>query len=297
MNQLIESVLFHYDISKNHDLKQIHKNAWSVNNQYILKKNNDLNKLKKSIFVNRSLISEKVPVAEYVESYSGSLFVEHNGEFYSLMHKLCGSHLDKNISDCMAFYIGTQVAELHKAFNKLKDSAELTNSDLIEDLHTWILLEINKKSIWVSEQIIKECLAFKCTYDLLPRQQIHRDLHLGNMLFDNGKLSGFLDFDISHINARLFDIAYFGLSILSDSYKDEEGVAKWTDFFNNFLQGYHSENNLTEIEIQSIHMMCVIIELLFTAYFSSIELEELVPNCVDMLHWIYNNRPIFCFSL
>ena len=35
---------------------------------------------------------------------------------------------------------------------------------------------------------------------MLPVQLIHRDVHFGNFLFDEGKFSGYIDFDLSQRN-------------------------------------------------------------------------------------------------
>lgn len=40
-------------------------------------------------------------------------------------------------------------------------------------------------------------------YSKLPIQLIRREVHLGNLLFDNNKFSGYIDFDLSQKNIRI----------------------------------------------------------------------------------------------
>lgn len=53
-------------------------------------------------------------------------------------------------------------------------------------------------------------------YNKLPVQLIHRDVHLDNFLFAKGKFAGYIDFDLSQRNIRIFDLCYFMLGLLSE---------------------------------------------------------------------------------
>ena len=44
--------------------------------------------------------------------------------------------------------------------------------------------------------------AFKETVHPLPRQIIHRDMHLSNVIFKDDKLEGFIDFEILENNVK-----------------------------------------------------------------------------------------------
>jgi Ser/Thr protein kinase RdoA (MazF antagonist) len=125
-------------------------------------------------------------------------------------------------------------------------------------------------------------------------------MHLGNMLFENGRLACFLDFDSVQVNARIFDIAYFAQSMLfiADNYKSGEFVEKWRGFFSYFLQAYHAENKLSEHEIKVIHKLCAALQINFISFYLwQEEKRYLVANRADLLKWIYANEQIFTFSL
>jgi len=78
-------------------------------------------------------------------------------------------------------------------------------------------------------------------YDKLPVQLIHRDVHFGNFLFHNGELSGYIDFDLSQKNIRIFDLCYFMLGLLSEKEKFELTEESWFEFLKNTFHSYESK--------------------------------------------------------
>ena len=64
-------------------------------------------------------------------------------------------------------------------------------------------------------------------YDKLPKQLVHRNPHPGNILFENGEVSGIIGFDLSEINIRLWDPIYCATGIMSET--GEENHEKWAE--------------------------------------------------------------------
>ena len=118
---------------------------------------------------------------------------------------------------------------------------------------------------------------------------IHRDIHTSNLLFENGILTGYLDFDMSQINARVFDIVYLGCSQLVENYKDESRLKIWQEIFAGIMQGYNELVSLSEDEIKAIPSLFVFIEVLFTAFYSKIGQLETAKSCVEMTNWMHEN--------
>lgn len=140
----------------------------------------------------------------------------------------------------------------------------------------------------VSEDVINACGDFRPLYDTLPRQLIHRDMHLQNLMFDNGKFTGYIDFDISQRNARLFDICYMGVLLIGE-YTNPERIKVWRTIFTNILRGYNDILPLSRDELEAIPMLCVVVELTFTCFFDSIGQHEISKDCANMTEWLYKN--------
>jgi Ser/Thr protein kinase RdoA (MazF antagonist) len=128
------------------------------------------------------------------------------------------------------------------------------------------------------------------SYDRLPVQLIHRDVHFGNFLFDKGKFSGYIDFDLSQKNIRIFDLCYFVLSVLSEKEKLEINEEKWFDFVRNVFTGYNKTLALTAEEKESAVFVMECIELLFLAYFEGQEDSALAKNTYDVFKFINTNE-------
>jgi Ser/Thr protein kinase RdoA (MazF antagonist) len=276
--------------------------VWQIDGKYILKKHGGEEEAAKVLSVNRFLKKENIPVAEYIKTVSGGYYTVGNGGIYSLTYKINGEHIEFTnpfAGDYLsvARNIGTEIARLHKALKKSDDIPGVYDCDFISELNG-SLSEIAAHNIGIPGGIVGLCLEFCDEYRLLPRQLIHRDIQFENMLFKNGGLTSFLDFDCCEINARLFDVAYFGQSVLFNNYKDSISAACWIGFFNSFLEGYNSENALDKNEIKAIYKMCAALQINFISFYLWIESEEkrkLVPNRVDMARWIYDNEQIFAF--
>lgn len=63
----------------------------------------------------------------------------------------------------------------------------------------------------------------------MPHNIIHRDANPSNILFSNGEVSGFIDFEISEKNIRLFDPCYCATGILSEAEGVEGNFEKWPE--------------------------------------------------------------------
>lgn len=101
---------------------------------------------------------------------------------------------------------------------------------------------------WVKESLYREhwmdeknfCKAVQKLaehYEELPRQLIHRDVHLGNFLFDQGTFSGYIDFDLSQRNIRVFDLCYFLAGLLAAQVGNGMEEIQWYDVISRTTAG------------------------------------------------------------
>lgn len=77
---------------------------------------------------------------------------------------------------------------------------------------------------------------------------IHRDIHFGNFLFADGAFSGYIDFDLSQRNIRIFDPCYFLLGLLCEEEDFKITEETWFIMLKNVFDGYESMQKLTAAE-------------------------------------------------
>lgn len=126
----------------------------------------------------------------------------------------------------------------------------------------------------------------------MPRQLIHRDPHPDNILFKEGRLAGFIDFELSERNVRIFDPCYASTAILNNNYDDPSvDNNRWFSVYRELLSGYDEIARLSELERRAAPNVVLCIQFICIAYFSGIEkFSALAKTNIDMLHWLVANR-------
>lgn len=238
------------------------------------------------------LLKENICVPEYIKTSDGKPYIQADETYYVLMKKLNGHHIDPYTGNSYenGIMLGGIVADLHIVLGKISNNFECYDSDYIQELNGWIMEELKEKNIQVTQEIINYCYEFETLYKTLPRQLIHRDIHLGNLLFKGNNFVGYLDFDISQKNARILDICYLGATMLVGNYTNDSRLKRWCEIFRGVLFGYGKKLKLTENEINAIPNMFILIELTFSAFFSQIGQQDLSVSCIDMTEWLYRNK-------
>ncbi|EJR63120.1 hypothetical protein IIO_02217 [Bacillus cereus VD115] len=129
---------------------------------------------------------------------------------------------------------------------------------------------------------------FKETVHPLPKQIIHRDMHLSNVIFHDNEFQGFIDFELLESNVRVFDLCYCCTSILSELFSDETGRGKWLHIVSKIFEGYYKQSILTREELQSIWYVMLSIQVIFITYF--VQLPNLLKLNEEMFFWIFANK-------
>lgn len=293
MNEIIEKILKSWNI--NSEIEQIYDSAWSVGEDYVIKVNNNLESLKLNITLMKTLNECGVIVAHPLPTISNQDYVEYKGKYYLLMNKLSGTHiLDIYQTDYLniAYETGNIVAKLHTAFISCEQKITVWNNSILDEMSGWIYdtLELNNYR-YISKLNFETTLnELKACYNELPKQLIHRDIHYGNILFNNSEFSGYIDFDLSQRNVRIFDICYFLIGLLIDHEKSSEHIEKWYHIVSKFIEGYEMTNPLTKLEKESICCIMSSIELLFVAYFINNEDEILAQGAANLYYVINKNE-------
>jgi len=163
---------------------QIYHSAWNINNSYVLKTYDNPNGLQRNIVMMKTLHEAGIPVPEIIKLPDGRDYLIHNSAMYILTTKLNGKNI-VNLNECddiWFFEFGAILAKLHIAFQECAKSISYWNNSMLEEMQGWVsrnLLEL--KPEYLEPEDIKNSIdELSEIYDDLPKQLIHRDVHLGN---------------------------------------------------------------------------------------------------------------------
>lgn len=285
MNSKIKQIINEWDIEEN-KVKQIYDSAWQIAEDFVLKIYEDVNMLQRNIKILSILEDMGIPVGGIILTKDKKTYVKDNEYYYILTNKLSGSNITNIHKDAaIASEMGQVLARLHKAFRECEVQDEFWDNSLLKEMNGWIK-DVFAKNNWkyIEEAEFDNLLdRLEKVYDKLPVQLIHRDVHLGNFLFANGKFSGYIDFDLSQRNIRIFDLCYFMLGLLSEEEVLNISEVQWFDILKYFFAGYEQEHKLLPEEKQAVPYVMEAIELLFVAWF----MEQNDIKCAEDARGIY----------
>jgi Ser/Thr protein kinase RdoA (MazF antagonist) len=123
--------------------------------------------------------------------------------------------------------------------------------DLNQIVYEWAFKKVMKvhedrqlKNIYLSLEADIQKIAKE-----LPKQLILRDAHVSNFVFNGEKVTGVLDFEITEVNVRIFDICYCLTSVLSEIFTDYKLRQRWHEFIAHLVREYSKVNPLITFEV------------------------------------------------
>lgn len=287
----IGAVLSHWNLPQNLSAAKIHDNAWDIGGAYILKRCGDIPSLEQSAALSGLLRAQGLPVTEFIPVAEGLHHALMDGEPYCLMRKITGAAPDPFDGDLTqnGLALGAVVADLHRGLKAVEAELHPRENDLSAELRDYIAPALEAQSDYLDAGVLAECRELAEKSAALPRQLIHRDIHTGNLLFDSGHFSGYLDFDLSQRNIRIFDICYLGSSMLVECYRDEAQLSRWVQLFAAIVEGYSQILPLSPEEREAFPSLFVYISALFAAFFWKADMPEAARNCAETANWLHKN--------
>jgi Ser/Thr protein kinase RdoA (MazF antagonist) len=304
----LRKVLENWDIDKDlpisdifiMDGAKVSGNVWTVGKEYILKAG-DREKIFKNLNISKALHKQGFTSSLPIPTKTGCEYLENN-EIFILTQVLKGNPLPKSDrfgDNCMKFgeKYGKSIARLHKALKAIQKDILPDEVNLYKNVTVWALPNVKQQKMqWGMEfdeyffdDYIKN---FGKLYDRLPKQLIHGDPNPSNILFEDDEISGFIDFDLSEVNVRLWDVCYCATGILSEA--SDEAYEKWLDILCGILHGYDLEGKLTQEEKQAVFYIICSIQMICIAYFESYDkFRELANTNRKMLQFIIRNKEHF----
>ena len=311
IKERIETVLALWGFKDDLDIKEEdityeidrESHIFTINENYILKITNNKDEMTNNVYISNLLFKAGIPVQKVVYNLVGESYVKIENKYYGLFTKINGEVL-KNYYEGnyikRGFYLGECIAKLHDGLknitDELKDNNNLWDNNIIDELSGWVDEEINTyiPKCNLDEEELKRFNGirteinenFKALYFKLPRQIIHRDIHGENMIFQDNHLVGYIDFDLSQINARIFDVCYLCTGSLARIFNKKEMREKWIGLAKSIIKGYESKCKITIEEKMSIKYMFYSIELIMIAFFARDGYKELANNNIEIINWI-----------
>jgi Ser/Thr protein kinase RdoA (MazF antagonist) len=267
---------------------------------FILKEKSDLSQTEQEFSLLSSLSKVGTPVAVPIRTMNGELYTSSKGKIFCLYPRLPGKvvvdHYAGNAKG-RAKAFGKAIGFLHTCFLKCDNLSGFREMKLIEQIQKWAIPCIRKNRDVVDggtvERIWGEVGQEMCLlYGELPKQLIHRDPNPANMLFEKGKLKGFVDFDMVVRGPRIFDVCYCGTSILVGGFQDSAKVEKWPGLFRSLVRGYQEGCPLTSPEHLALYGTLAAIQLLFMAFSLETQDEGAARCNARVLNWLSANREL-----
>lgn len=276
-------------------ITKITDTAWDVDDTYVLKKYKNKKELERNIILMEILSKRKIPTGEIIKTKNGVKYKTIDETFLLLTRKLRGENiLSIKKHPKIAWQMGIIIGNLHNALLECEDNIEIWDNSLLGEMKGWIY-ETLKNDSWklISEQdFLNTLLHLEKLNDKLPRQLIHRDVHFGNFLFDDGRFSGYIDFDLSQRNIRIFDICYFLLGLLTEE-ENKMSDDEWIKVVNDTVNGYDKIVVLTVEEKKAIPYVMLSIEILFAAFYLNEGNEEFAAGAKKIYNFIKSRDVLF----
>ena len=160
---------------------------------------------------------------------------------------------------------GRLLARLHRDLAAWPASAQRTGFGRVSDLDTYVQADgfatLDELLRWfgrehaalaaglrAEQEASRDQLAY-LGFDALPDALVHFEFHLNNLLFDDARLTGVLDFDFVHLDARVADL---GRSVAVDCLDRSGRTVIDPRALNAFMGGYLTAGSLDAAELRLI---------------------------------------------
>ena len=257
------------------------ESACYVGKYYVLKYTANLGKLKTHVELSRAIESIGLLTAAPVKIVQGQDYVQDGQLYFYLTNRLPGEQIKAcEFGQGDGRFVGEIIGQLHLALSRVEDCVR--EGDLLATVRDWAL-PAAKKAMDLPESICKGFLdTFAALYPALPRQIIHRDPNPGNIICAGDKW-GFIDFDLSERNARIYDPCYAATAVLSESFPKDN----WLEIYRNIILGYDSVVHLTEAERKAIPYVLLANQFVCVAWFGEQDkYRELFETNKQMTRWL-----------
>jgi Ser/Thr protein kinase RdoA (MazF antagonist) len=265
-----------------YNIKLISKDVFLINDNFILKRFLDKNKFLREITVLTSIESANFLIPRIYLTINNRIFVKtHKGYFYLQEYfnteKLDSERLLSNSSICIG--IGQAIADMHIMLESISHNKIFNKYSLVSQIERSFKGKL-QNHLSLTQKFYKQYLDKALRFDDLPKQLIHRDIHLGNIIY-NDKQYGFIDYALVEQNHKVFDICYLCTSLLIEF---DISIEELLTVLERCLKGYFLKSFLREDELNAIPEMILSILYIATDYFlRNNDYEELAQKNINAI--------------
>lgn len=250
-------------------------NAFYVGEGYILKFTVNFKKMKNEIALSCAMESASLMASTLIMTADGREYVQDGELFFYVTRRVSGTPMvSHNFYEgdyaAKARFVGEIIGQLHLILSRVE--VLVNDVNLYKDVKNWALPKA-KEILSIPEPFCREYLEkFGELYNNLPKQIIHRNPNPSTIIVSQDKW-GFIDFELSERNLRIYDPCYAATAVLCETYdeKDQEKLCRWVDIYRNIIWGYDSVVKLTDEEKRAIPYVVMANQAVCVAWFSEQE--------------------------
>lgn len=294
-------VIRQWRLPKISEVQKINERVYEIkcinNKKYILKRRPDKDKLNSEYKILKYLIIHGISVPVPLLTITGNRFALYDNQAYTLYEYINGKSIEYNLErdpHNLYYEYCKMLGQYHNVLNKydgLLDNIDILNQERRMIDYTKEELTQKYPDLDLIKTIDEVYNELKIYLAIMPKQLIHRDINLNNILFNNGKFNGLIDFDPLAIGYKVFDLCFLVLHLSGHIY-DEDRLKKWLGIIPKMLIAYRLNNTLNDVEIKSLWSYLVLIELYYAAFKFSVNSPE-ANGILNIALWIYRNKEMF----
>lgn len=304
----IKQILSNWDVDSKLKVDKVYfysgdVKAWNIGEKYVLTTGTNIVGFRMHSLLAELLSKKGINVSCPMKTKDGQDFFQNEDRFYALLNRVEGRYLapEERYADdreLVGEKYGKAIGKLHCALKELDDKLEVNDSNLYDTVIKWAMPETKRiMEQWncpLPDSFFEEYKkSFGEVHHMLPKQVIHRNPNPTNVLFNEREVTGFIDFNLSEKNVRIFDPCYCATGILSESGKVSGGYEKWPEILKGIINGYNSICPLTSYEKASILNVIYSIQMIFIAWLNGRDEEkDIAMENRKMLIWIWENSDV-----
>ena len=250
---------------------RLSENAFLVDGRFVLKCSRSPGGVQAQAKLQRTLHTHGLAAA-VLPTHTGADFARVGEWDCLLMERMAGEPV--NAAQLLAkpegaAALGEGLAQLHSALREC-DPLLCSEEKIMDTLQYWAVPLLRQNAdvdqLWLEEWLSHAQESFV----QLPVQIIHRDPNPDNVLMAQGKVTGFLDFELSRIAPRIFDLAYAATGILSVAFAEagQDAGEGFAALARAIWRGYHAASPLTAAEQRALPDIVIAIQLICIAAFT-----------------------------